>query len=74
MGQALPPATDFFTLPHGSGYCVTLLDMARFCLVATLALMLFVWLAREVTRGDAMRLDTPIRNAVHAGPRRRSPP
>jgi len=45
--------------------------MARHCLVAALALMLFVWLAREVTRGDAMRLDTPIRNAVHA---RSSPP
>ncbi len=45
--------------------------MARLCLVAALALVLFVWLAREVTRGDAMRLDTPIRNAVHA---RSSPP
>ena len=45
--------------------------MARLWLVAALALILFVWLAREVTRGDAMRLDTPIRNAVHA---RSSPP
>ena len=45
--------------------------MARHCLVAALALILFVWLAREVARGDAMRLDTPIRNAVHA---RSSPP
>jgi len=45
--------------------------MARHCLVAALALMLFVWLAREETRGDAMRLDTPIRNAVHV---RSSPP
>jgi undecaprenyl-diphosphatase len=45
--------------------------MARHCLVAALALVLFVWLAREVTRGDAMRLDTPIRNAIHA---RSSPP
>jgi undecaprenyl-diphosphatase len=45
--------------------------MARFWLVAALALILFVWLAREVTRGDAMRLDTPIRNAVHD---RSSPP
>jgi len=52
-------------------YCVTLLDMARLALVTVLALILFVWLAREVTRGDAMRLDTPIRNAVHA---RSSPP
>jgi undecaprenyl-diphosphatase len=41
--------------------------MARHWLAAALALILFVWLAREVTRGDAMRLDTPIRNAVHAG-------
>jgi len=40
-------------------------------LVSALALILFVWLAREVTRGDAMRLDTPIRDAVHA---RSSPP
>jgi undecaprenyl-diphosphatase len=40
--------------------------MARHCLIAALAMVLFVWLAREVTRGDAMRLDTPIRNAVHA--------
>jgi undecaprenyl-diphosphatase len=45
--------------------------MARLWLVTALALILFVWLAREVTRGDAMRLDTPIRNAVHA---RSSPP
>jgi undecaprenyl-diphosphatase len=45
--------------------------MARLSLVTALALILFVWLAREVTRGDAMRLDTPIRNAVHA---RSSPP
>jgi undecaprenyl-diphosphatase len=45
--------------------------MARHCLVAALALILFAWLAREVTHGDAMRLDTPIRNAVHA---RSSPP
>jgi undecaprenyl-diphosphatase len=45
--------------------------MARHWLVAALALILFVWLAREVTRGDALRLDTPIRNAVHA---RSSPP
>jgi len=45
--------------------------MARHWLVAALALILFVWLAREVTRGDAMRLDTPIRDAVHA---RSSPP
>ena len=45
--------------------------MARHWLVTALALILFVWLAREVTRGDAMRLDTPIRNAVHA---RSSPP
>jgi undecaprenyl-diphosphatase len=45
--------------------------MVRLWLVAALALILFVWLAREVTRGDAMRLDTPIRNAVHA---RSSPP
>ena len=45
--------------------------MARHCLAAVLALILFVWLAREVTRGDALRLDTPIRNAVHA---RSSPP
>ena len=45
--------------------------MARHWLVAALALILFVWLAREVTRGDAMRLDTPIRSAVHA---RSSPP
>jgi undecaprenyl-diphosphatase len=45
--------------------------MARLWLVTALALMLFVWLARDVTRGDAMRLDTPIRNAVHA---RSSPP
>ena len=45
--------------------------MARLSLVAALALILFVWLAREVTRGDAIRLDTPIRNAVHA---RSSPP
>jgi membrane-associated phospholipid phosphatase len=36
-----------------------------------MALLLFAWLAREVTRGDAMRLDTPIRSAVHA---RSSPP
>jgi undecaprenyl-diphosphatase len=54
-----------------SPYCVTLLVMARHGLVAALALILFAWLAREVTRGDAMRLDTPIRNAVHA---RSSPP
>jgi undecaprenyl-diphosphatase len=40
-------------------------------LIAALALILFAWLAREVTRGDALRLDTPIRNAVHA---RSSPP
>jgi undecaprenyl-diphosphatase len=40
--------------------------MARNCVVAALALVLFVWLAREAMRGDAMRLDTPIRNAVHA--------
>jgi undecaprenyl-diphosphatase len=45
--------------------------MARHGLVAALALILFAWLAREVTHGDAMRLDTPIRNAVHA---RSSPP
>jgi undecaprenyl-diphosphatase len=45
--------------------------MARLSLVTALALILFVWLAREVSRGDAMRLDTPIRNAVHA---RSSPP
>ena len=45
--------------------------MARHWLIAALALILFVWLAREVTRGDALRLDTPIRNAVHA---RSSPP
>jgi len=45
--------------------------MARHCLAAALALILFVWLAREVTRGDALRLDTPIREAVHA---RSSPP
>ena len=45
--------------------------MARLSLVTALALILFVWLAREVTRGDALRLDTPIRNAVHA---RSSPP
>jgi undecaprenyl-diphosphatase len=45
--------------------------MGRNCLAAALALVLFVWLAREVMRGDAMRLDTPIRNAVHA---RSSPP
>jgi len=45
--------------------------MVRLWLVTALALILFVWLAREVTRGDAMRLDTPIRNAVHA---RSSPP
>jgi undecaprenyl-diphosphatase len=45
--------------------------MARLWLVTALALILFVWLAREVTRGDAMRLDTPIREAVHA---RSSPP
>jgi undecaprenyl-diphosphatase len=46
--------------------------MARLHWLATaLALILFVWLAREVMRGDAMRLDTPIRNAVHA---RSSPP
>jgi undecaprenyl-diphosphatase len=45
--------------------------MARLALVTVLALILFVWLAREVTRGDAMRLDTPIREAVHA---RSSPP
>jgi len=45
--------------------------MVRHWLVAALALILFVWLAREVTRGDALRLDTPIRNAVHA---RSSPP
>ena len=45
--------------------------MARLWLVTVLALTLFVWLAREVTQGDAMRLDTPIRNAVHA---RSSPP
>ena len=45
--------------------------MARHWLVTALALILFVWLAREVMRGDAMRLDTPIRNAVHA---RSSPP
>ena len=35
-------------------------------LVAALALILFAWLAREVVRGDAMRLDAPIREAVHA--------
>jgi undecaprenyl-diphosphatase len=45
--------------------------MARLALVTVLALILFVWLAHEVTSGDAMRLDTPIRNAVHA---RSSPP
>ena len=45
--------------------------MARLALVTVLALILFVWLAREVTRGDAMRLDTPIREAGHA---RSSPP
>ena len=45
--------------------------MARHWLVTALALILFVWLAREVMRGDAMRLDTPIRNTVHA---RSSPP
>ena len=45
--------------------------MVRLWLVTALALILFVWLAREVTRGDAMRLDTPIREAVHA---RSSPP
>ena len=45
--------------------------MARRYLVAALALILFAWLAREVTRGDALRLDTPIRNAIHA---RSSPP
>ena len=45
--------------------------MVRHWLVAALALILFVWLAREVTRGDALSLDTPIRNAVHA---RSSPP
>ena len=45
--------------------------MARLALVTVLALILFVWLALDVTRGDAMRLDTPIRNAVHA---RSSPP
>jgi undecaprenyl-diphosphatase len=33
---------------------------------AALALLLFAWLAREATRGDAIRFDTPIRNAVHA--------
>ena len=45
--------------------------MARIWLVAALALILFMWLALDVTRGDAMRLDMPIRNAVHA---RSSPP
>jgi undecaprenyl-diphosphatase len=45
--------------------------MTRLWLVAALALILFVWLAREVSSGDAMRLDAPIRNAVHA---RSSPP
>src|ERR1035441_4129879 len=45
--------------------------MARLWLVTALALILFVWLAREVTRGDALRLDTPVREAVHA---RSSPP
>ncbi|MGA2268510.1 MAG: phosphatase PAP2 family protein [Bryobacteraceae bacterium] len=45
--------------------------MVRHYLVIAMALILFVWLAREVTRGDAMRLDTPIRNAVHA---RAAPP
>jgi len=45
--------------------------MARNWLVTALALILFVWLAREVMRGDAMRLDMPIRGAVHA---RASPP
>ena len=45
--------------------------MARLWLVTALALILFVWLAREVMRGDALRLDTPIRSAVHA---RSSPP
>jgi undecaprenyl-diphosphatase len=45
--------------------------MARLWLVTALALILFVWLAREMTSGDAMRLDTPIRDAVHA---RSSPP
>jgi undecaprenyl-diphosphatase len=45
--------------------------MARLWLVTVLALILFVWLALDVTRGDAMRLDTPIREAVHA---RSSPP
>jgi undecaprenyl-diphosphatase len=45
--------------------------MARLALVTVLALILFVWLALDVTCGDAMRLDTPIREAVHA---RSSPP
>jgi undecaprenyl-diphosphatase len=46
--------------------------MARLRWLATaLALILFVWLARETTRGDALRLDAPIRDAVHA---RSSPP
>ena len=58
-------------MAYGNVYCVTLLMMARHCLVAALALILFVWLALDVTRGDAMRLDMPIRNAVHA---RSSPP
>jgi undecaprenyl-diphosphatase len=40
--------------------------MARQWLVTALALILFTWLALDVTRGDAMRLDMSIRNAVHA--------
>ena len=35
-------------------------------LVIALALILFVWLGREVALGDALRLDAPIREAVHA--------
>jgi undecaprenyl-diphosphatase len=35
-------------------------------LVIALALILFVWLGREVALGEAMRLDAPIREAVHA--------
>ena len=45
--------------------------MARHWMVTALALILFTWLALDVTRGDAMRLDTAIRDAVHA---RSSPP
>src|SRR5665811_2158095 len=45
--------------------------MARHWLVTALALILFMWLALDVTGGDAMRLDMSIRNAIHA---RSSPP